>query len=330
MVKILSGWEDIGRNSLSEGAVADVPGREVEGLDRTGVRVGEKLSSIRIILCVAILCVCWGSTFIANQFCLESFPPYMLNAVRFLIAGSLLYGWLRFRGEPAMGLKDWGWTFAVAVFLFIGGAGLLCVGQQWVASGLSATLIATVPLWTVLFASFLERLPTRREWAGLTVGFAGVALLNLDRGFHGEILGALLVLGAAATWAVGSMMNRRLSSLKGLRGAATQMIAGGVLVLILALLRGERIIFPLTRGAILGELQLIVMGGLVGFSVFVYLLAHTSPSVATSYAFINPVIAAFLGWWLAGESVSPVNIAAMVVILAGVGLVFTGRPEAQA
>lgn len=282
---------------------------------------------IRIILSVVVLCICWGSTFIANKFCLESFPPYMLNAVRFLIAGNVLYGWLRFRGEPALKLKDWGWSFVVAVFLFIGGAGLLCVGQQWVASGLSATLIATVPLWTVLFAAFFERLPTRREWAGLTIGFAGVALLNLDRGFHGEFRGALLVLGAAATWAVGSIMNRRLPSLKGLRGAAAQMIAGGVLVLILALLRGERIIFPITPGAILGELQLIIMGGLVGFTVFVYLLSHTTPSVATSYAFINPAIAAFLGWWLAGETVSAVNIAAMAVILVGVGLVFLGRPS---
>lgn len=285
------------------------------------------MSHIRIILSVAVLCVCWGSTFIANRFSLECFPPYMLNAVRFLIAGSLLYGWLRFRGAPPMDLKGWGWSFAVAVFLFIGGAGLLSVGQQWVASGLSATLIATVPLWTVLFAAFLERLPTKKEWAGLMVGFAGVALLNLNRGLHGELLGVLLVLGAAATWAVGSIMNRRLPFLNGLMGAATQMIAGGVLVLLLALLRGERIVFPLTRGAILGELQLIVMGSIVGFSVFVYLLAHTRPSVATSYAFINPVIAAFLGWWLAGEYVPPVNIAAMVIILAGVGLVFTGRPE---
>jgi drug/metabolite transporter (DMT)-like permease len=121
-------------------------------------------------------------------------------------------------------------------------------------------------------------------------------------------------------------MNRRLTSLKGLKGAATQMIAGGVLVLILALLRGERIVFPLTPGAILGEFQLIIMGGLVGFSVFVCLLARTTPSVATSYAFINPDIAAFLGWWLAGETVSLVNILAMIVILAGVALVFTGRP----
>lgn len=302
-------------------------GKDVKELDRSKAITRETTASpIRIVLSVAVLCICWGSTFIANKFCLESFPPYMLNAVRFLIAGSLLYGWLRFRGEPATDLKGWGWSFAVAVFLFIGGAGLLCVGQQWVASGLSATLIATVPLWTVLFAAFVERFPTGREWAGLAVGFAGVALLNLDRGFHGEILGVLLVLGAAATWAVGSIMNRRLTSLKGLKGAATQMIAGGVLVLILALLRGERIVFPLTPGAILGEFQLIIMGGLVGFSVFVYLLAHTTPSVATSYAFINPVIAAFLGWWLAGETVSLVNILAMIVILAGVALVFTGRP----
>ena len=295
-------------------------------LDRTHSQTGGKLPPLKILLSVAILCICWGSSFIAVRFCLDCFPPYTLNAVRFLIAGSLLYGWSRFRGEPPMDARGWVWSFVVAVFLFLGGAGFLCVGQQWIASGLSATLIATVPLWAVLFAAFVERKPTGREVVGLLVGFAGVALLNLNRGLQGELLGVLTVLGAAATWAVGSIMNRRLPCVKGLRGAATQMIAGGVLVLPVALLRGERILFPLTTTVILGELHLIIMGGVVGFSVFVYLLSHTRPSVATSYAFINPVIAAFLGWWLAGETVSAVNIAAMIVILAGVALVFSGRP----
>lgn len=272
-----------------------------------------------------LLYAVWGSVFLANRFALESFPPFLLNAARFLTGGVVLYVILRVRGEPPMGPRAWAASFLVGALLFIGGASLLCVGQQWVASGLAATLIATVPLWTVVFAGIWERMPTPLEWAGLVTGVAGVGLMNLEKGVSGNPLGAFVILCAAALWGLGSVLNRRLEVLQRPLGSATEMIAGGVLLLALGLATGERIEWPLTAKAGLGIFHLAIFASVLGFSLYRFLLQTTRPAFATSYALVNPVIAMALGILFAGESLSPVAGAATAVILLGVGLVFRGR-----
>jgi len=279
----------------------------------------------RVFLAMAALYAVWGSVFLANKFSLESFPPFALNAVRFLSAGIVLYFYLRFRGEERMGLRGWLQSFLVGGLLFIGGAGLLCVGQQWVASGLSATLIATVPLWTVLFAGIWERFPSPMEWAGLALGLAGVGFLNLEKGISGHPLGALIIIGAAVTWGLGSVINNRFKELGKPIASATEMIAGGILLLVVSLITGERITWPLTPRSILGMFHLVLFASIIGFTIYRFLLRTVRPAIATSYALANPVTATALGTIFAGESISVIALAAMAVILSGVALVFRAR-----
>lgn len=289
-------------------------------LDRT-----DGIKKPRILLAMAVLYAVWGSIFLANRFSLESFPPFALNAVRFLTAGVFLYIFLRIRGEEGMSLRGWLASFLVGGLLFIGGAGLLCVGQQWVASGLSATLIATVPLWTVLFAGIWERLPSPMEWVGLALGIAGVALLNLEKGISGHPFGAFIIIGAAVTWGFGSVINNRFQELARPIASATEMIAGGILLLAVSAATGERVSWPLTPRAIIGMFHLVVFASIIGFTVYRFLLRTVRPALATSYALANPITATILGVLFAGESISLVALAAMAVILAGVVLVFRAR-----
>ena len=121
---------------------------------------GSAMAKHKVLILMIILYAVWGSVFLANRFCLESFPPFMLNAFRFLPAGIFLYVFLRLKGDEGLSLRGWIDSFIVGAMLFLGGTGLLCVGQQWVASGLSATLLASTPLWTVLFAGIWDKMPS--------------------------------------------------------------------------------------------------------------------------------------------------------------------------
>ncbi|HBG14472.1 MAG TPA: drug/metabolite exporter YedA, partial [Synergistaceae bacterium] len=236
-------------------------------MDQEGVPGKQK-----IIILMLILYAVWGSVFLANRFSLESFPPFMLNAVRFLSAGIFLYVLLRVKGEEGLDLRGWLESFLVGAMLFIGGAGLLCVGQQWVASGLSATLLATTPLWTVLFAGIWEKMPTAMEWVGLGIGIAGVALLNLDRGISGNPLGAGIILVASIIWSLGSVLNNRFQGLGKPIASPTELIAGGVLLLILSLVIGERVSRPLTPRAAMGMFSPVVFSSLTGFPLYRFML----------------------------------------------------------
>ncbi|MDO9508297.1 MAG: drug/metabolite exporter YedA [Thermovirgaceae bacterium] len=279
----------------------------------------------RILFAMAVIYAVWGSTFLANRFSLESFPPFLLNAVRFLSAGVFLYIFLRIRGEERMSLRGWLQSFLVGGLLFVGGSGLLCVGQQWVASGLAATLIATVPLWTVLFAGIWERLPSPMEWAGLVLGIAGVAILNLEKGISGNPMGAVVIIGAAVTWGLGSVVNNRFKELGKPIASATEMIAGGLLLLVASYFAGERLSWPITPRAAIGMFHLVVFASIIGFTLYRFLLREVRPALATSYALANPVTATVLGTLFAGEALSTIALASMAVILAGVTLVFRAR-----
>ena len=286
---------------------------------------GGAMARHKILILMIVLYAVWGSVFLANRFCLESFPPFMLNAFRFLPAGIFLYAFLRLKGDEGLGLRGWIDSFIVGAMLFLGGTGLLCVGQQWVASGLSATLLASTPLWTVLFAGIWDKMPLPMEWIGLGIGIVGVALLNFDKGISGNPMGAVVILAASVIWSLGSVLNNRFKSLDKPIASATEMIAGGVLMLVVSALIGEKVSWPPTARASMGMFHLVVFSSIIGFTLYRYLLRTVRPALATSYTLVNPITATMLGALFAGESVSFISLAAMVVILSGVALVFRAR-----
>ncbi|MCC7539340.1 MAG: drug/metabolite exporter YedA [Deltaproteobacteria bacterium] len=272
-------------------------------------------------LSLAAVYVIWGSTYFGLRIALESWPPMMLAGVRFTFAGALLYVVLRARGAEAPTLAQWGRVAVVAAVLLVCGHGGVVYAQQWVDSGIAAVMTSTVPLWAALFAGFLGRgWPASRERVGLVLGFSGAALLALGGplGVHGP--GALVLVAAPAMWALGSLLGQRWDVPRGLLGSATTMLAAGPLFFLLALVRGERFTEVPSLRSTLALAYLAVFGSIVAFSAYQILLARVRASVATSYAYVNPVIALGLGATFAEEELGAVELVAIAVTLAGVVL----------
>lgn len=281
----------------------------------------DKRQKLLVPLCLLALYLIWGSTFIGMKFAIESFPPFLMGALRFLFAGSLLYGLLRARGTPNPTLQQWGGAGAIGILLLAGGNGGVAYAEQWVSSGIAAMVIATVPLWTALFAGLWGQKPSTREMTGIAIGILGVLILNLGGSLHTSPQGAAVLLFAAIAWAFGSMWGRRLPMPPGAMASAAQMLCGGSALLVIGLANGEHISAAPTQKAVLALGFLVVFGSFVAYSAYLYLLKTVRPALATSYAFVNPVVAMLLGAWLAQEQMSMLDLIALGIILTSVLLV---------
>lgn len=267
----------------------------------------------------------WGSTYLAMRVAIDSFPPFMMAGLRYLIAGVLMYTFLRLRGAPAPDGTQWSGAVAVGGLLLLGGNGSVAYAQQWVATGLAAVAIATVPLWTVAFSALWGKSSTRHEWLGIALGLAGVVLLNFGDNMRASPLGAGLLLFAAASWSFGSVWSRHLRLPDGLMGSATQMLGGGMLLMVWSFAMGEKLTAIPASKPLMAMAYLIVFGSFMAFSAYLFLLRTVRPALATSYAYVNPVIAIWLGMVFLHEKITPLEFAAMPLILAAVGLVIARR-----
>ena len=280
---------------------------------------------VGIIVALFSLYIIWGSTYFGMRIALHDFPPFIMAGLRFVIAGVLLYSFLRLRGVPHPTRTQWAGAAIVGLLLLGGGNGGVAFAEQWVASGLAAVAIAAVPLWTALLFGLMGRWPTRLEWLGLALGFVGVLLLNLENNVWANPLGAIVLLLAPMCWALGTALSSRVSLPGGLMSSAAQMLIGGGVLLVAALLMGERMHGMPSLSSVEAMLFLIFFGSLVAFCSYGYLLSRVRPALATSYAYVNPMVAVALGVGFAGEHITLIGIVAMLVILSGVGIVSVGR-----
>ena len=272
-------------------------------------------------LCLIALYFIWGSTFIGMKFAIESFPPFMMASLRFLFAGGLLYGALRLTGAPGPSLTEWSGAAVVGTLLLsVGNAGV-AYAQQWVDTGAAAMVIATVPIWVTMFSGLGGEWPLRREWLGITLGLLGVVILNLDGNMRASPLGATVLLVAAASWGLGSVLGKRLPLPSGAMSSAAQMLAGGAVLAVISWLQSEKMTAAPTTNAMLALVYLVLFGSFIAYSAYLYLLKTVRPALATSYAFVNPLVAVALGSWLASERIGMFEVIAMAVILIGVMLV---------
>ncbi|MBI4420646.1 MAG: EamA family transporter, partial [Gemmatimonadetes bacterium] len=250
----------------------------------------------------------------------------------------VLYGWSRWRGAAAPSRANWIAAAIVGTFLLIGGNGGVVWAEQWVPSGLAALLVATEPFWIVLFDWLRPggARPAGVVVAGLISGFVGVLLLvgpsNLVGGDRVHLLGALALVMASASWAVGSIYSARGAPLPAspMLNTGMQMLIGGALFFVLASATGEwdRLdASTVSLKSVLALLYLLVFGAIVGFTAYMYLLKHTTPARASTYAYVNPVIAVFLGWALGGEALSGRVVFAMLAIVGAVALITSHRPS---
>jgi drug/metabolite transporter (DMT)-like permease len=277
-----------------------------------------------VLAALLVVYFVWGSTYLAIRIALDGIPPLLMGAGRFLLAGGLLYAGLRARGVAAPTARQWRNATAVGAFLFLGGNGLVTVAEQWVSSGLVALGVAAVPLWAVLFASVRDGRPRTLEALGLAVGLGGVVLLNSGTELGGKPLGALACLASSLSWAFGSMWSRGRDLPPGMMAAAAEMLGGGVLMTVVGVAWGERMTALPAARPLAAFVYLVVFGSLVAFSAFHWLLHRVRPALATSNAFVNPMVAVALGAVVAGEHVGREEVLAMAAILAGVALVMAG------
>ncbi|HZA51254.1 MAG TPA: drug/metabolite exporter YedA [Myxococcaceae bacterium] len=277
-----------------------------------------------VLLALGAVYVIWGSTYLGMRIALESYPPFVMGAIRFLLAGGALYAWLRARGTPPPTRAQWGGAAIVGFLLIVVGNGGVAVAEQWVASSLAAVMVASMPLWAALFAGMFGRWPRPLEWAGLAVGTVGVVMLNLDGDLRASVPGAVALVLAPMGWALGSTWGARLPLPTGLMASAAQMLAGGAMFASLSLPQLARLEVPSLR-ATAALLFLAVFGSLVAYSAYQYLLRTVQPALATSYAYVNPVVAVLLGVLLAGEHFPPAAAAGTALILAAVALVALRR-----
>lgn len=276
-------------------------------------------------LSMAVLYLIWSSTYLGIRYALESYPPFTLAGLRFLCAGVVMYGFLRMRGLPAPSARQWRNAAFSSVLLLGLGNGLICLAEEHVSSGVSAVTVASMPLFAALFGGLYGEWPNRRETLGLVAGFAGVIVLNLGSSLSGSRLGAMALLTAAAAWAFGSVWSRHREMPPGPMNTAAQMVCGSVALLLFGLLHEERLPLHPTLRATLAIAYLAIFGSIVALSAYLYVLHHTRPAVATSYAYVNPPVAVALGVLLAGEHIGPLDLVGMAIILCGVLVITLGK-----
>jgi drug/metabolite transporter (DMT)-like permease len=281
-----------------------------------GVKIGLALLAVYFI---------WGSTYLALRIAVETFPPFLMSAIRFIIAGGALFVFALLRGAPLPTRRQWGNATLVGGLLLGGGMGGVAFAEQWVASSLAATAVAVIPLWAALFAGLWGRWPGGIEWIGLLLGLTGVALLNMEGGMRANPVGAIALIIAPMCWAFGSIWSRHLSLPGGIMATGIEMLGGALVLLVMSLIFRENLKEMPSEASLLALVYLIIFGSLVAFSAYMYLLGRVRASLATSYAYVNPVVAVMLGVVLAGEQIGLPGIVAMIIILAGVALLMIAR-----
>lgn len=287
----------------------------------------EQPSRARVLLAFAAVYVIWGSTYLAIRYAIETIPPFLMMGVRSILAGSILFLWSRKNGTT-VAREQWLPLAIVAILFFVLGHGLLAWAQKSVASGLAAVLIASDPLWIALIESFVikEFRLKSRQIIGLLIGFAGMVLLLLPgQTIHTNSTGAAMLLLSAISWSVGAVYSRVANLPKDATlTSGIELIVGGLFLVLLSLLLGELQHFHISAislRSLLALLYLVIFGSIVTFTAYVWLLGVTSATRVATHTYVNPVIAVFLGWALAGEQFTLMMMVASAVIVLSVYLV---------
>lgn len=286
-----------------------------------------------IIAAFAALYIIWGSTYTAILIAIESFPPLMMAGLRFLVAGLILFTWFRIKGEPTPSLSSIGQISVGGLLMLFIGTGSVAWVEQYIASGLAAIIVASTPLWFVILDKREWQANFNNRWVllGLLVGFVGVLTLFADGesvSFSGDrmkLISFFVLVAGTISWAIGSLYSkyRQSESSTGMK-AAFQMLSAGSCSLLVSWFSGEINQFDPVKvswQAVAALGYLITMGSLVGYMAYVWLLSVRSATLVGTYAYVNPVVAVFLGWLIAGEIISGLQIAALAVILGGVILI---------
>jgi drug/metabolite transporter (DMT)-like permease len=285
---------------------------------------------IKLLVAFFLIYFIWGSTYLAIRYAIETMPPFLMAGTRFFAAGLLMFAFMRLKGVANPNRWQWLHLSVIGTFMFLGGNGLVVWAEQYINSGLAALLVSTLPLWLILLDWLWAKGPAPSHMAmiGITLGIAGTVLLVDPARIVGSSIhlpGAALVVLASLLWAIGSIYSKKIQQPASIfMSAACQMIGGGISLLLVAFMLGETQQFDLgavSDVSLVGFLYLLVFGSMIAISAYVWLLQNASAARVSTYAFVNPAVAIFLGWLLADEELNLHILLGAGIILAGVFLV---------
>lgn len=272
------------------------------------------------------LYIIWGSTYFAISIGVKSWPPLLMAGVRFSAAGVLLMAYLLITGHKLPALRPILNAALIGVLLLAVGNGFVTIAEhQHVPSGIAAVMVATVPLFTLCFSRFFGIATRKLEWLGIAIGLAGIILLNSGGNLNGNPWGAILILIGSVSWAFGSVYGSRIELPVGMMAGAIEMLAAGIVLLAASFLTGEKLTAMPGLSGFLAVGYLAIFGSVIAINAYMYLIRNVTPAIATSYAYVNPVVAVLLGTGFGGERLSSVEWLALGVIIFAVVLVTLGK-----
>ena len=299
--------------------------------------MGLRTATIVALACVYIF---WGGTYLGMKYAIESIPPFLMAGARFMLAGGILYGIMRLRGASRPTALQWRNGAIVGGLLLLGGNGVVAFAEQVVPSSIASLLIGMVPLWITGINYLLDRRkPTVGALGGIVLGLIGIAVLvwqpsNASDQPMLHIPGIIAIILASISWATGTVASKRIDlPRQPLLSTGIQMLCGGAMLLVVALLHGDLRGFQIasvtpTSWAALG--YLVVFGSLIGFTAYIWLFKNADPFIASTYAYVNPIVALFLGWLIAGEQIGLNAIIAAIIIISSVVMITVFRQNTPA
>lgn len=280
----------------------------------------ERASMWTVAFCLGTLYIVWGTTYFAIKVAIQGMPTYFLVGTRFLVAGTVLLGIQLLRRPRMPTLLEWRNAALLGLLFLVLGNGSVAVAEHHISSGATVALGSVIPLATALWSGVFGEWPRRMEWLAIAVGALGAAVMLAGRDLQASPVGALVVLFGVTSWSFGTVLSRRLSVPPGALGFGAEMLCAGLLALAVSAVLGEHWSLPRTASTWWAWGYLVVFGSLVGFSAFRFVVERVSPTLASTYAYVNPPVALLVGWGVGRESFSPSLFIGLPMVLSGVAL----------
>jgi drug/metabolite transporter (DMT)-like permease len=274
----------------------------------------------QIAACLLAVYVVWGTTYFAIKVGIEGLAPFFMVGTRFVVAGGLLLAWQAVRGRRLPTLRQWGGAALVGLLLLVIGNGGVTVAEHWVSSGATVALISIMPLATAVWSGAFGDWPKRGEWIAIAVGAVGAVVMLMGRDLQASLAGTLIILFGTTCWSFGTVLSRKLDIPHGPTGFGAEMLAAGVMSLAVSAALGEHWALPDTARVWSAWGYLVIFGSLIAFSAYRFLVERVAPTLAATYAYVNPPVGLCVGWWLGGETFSVNVLLGLPIVLTGVAL----------
>jgi drug/metabolite transporter (DMT)-like permease len=279
-----------------------------------------KPSAWLIAACLLSVYVIWGTTYFAIKVGIEGSPPFFLIGTRFVAAGGLLLLWQALRNRPMPTAKQWRGAALIGFLLLVVGNGGVAVAEHWVSSGATVALISVMPLTTALWSGIFGEWPRRLEWGAIALGGVGAAVMLMGRDLQASPTGTLVILCGVICWSLGTVLSRRVDVPHGPTGFGAEMLAAGLMALVVSVLLREHWTLPASSRIWFAWIYLVLFGSMIGFSAYRFVVERVSTTLASTYAYVNPPVALIVGWWLGHESFSPNTLLGLPIVLGAVAL----------